>query len=241
MSGETIKTTGIALAIRPWSRTSHVVSWLTPDAGIVATVVKGAVRPKSAFLGQYDLFYTCEVLYYARARGDAHAIREVFPRKLREGLRGNWRATALAGYAADLAMRLTPSSDEAAAWHDLLEALLDRLADGRSDPLDVELLALECDVLRLAGLAPDLSDHDPAREWQPFAIDRGRYGEGRRTVRLPRGAAAALIAPRSDANRNFVLDALWFLGVFYAFHLDFPADVRRTIVQLVAKKRSETK
>ena len=43
MAGETIKTEAICLDIRPWSRTSHVVSWLTP-MGKVATVVKGAVR-----------------------------------------------------------------------------------------------------------------------------------------------------------------------------------------------------
>ena len=54
MAGETIKTEAICLDIRPWSRTSHVVSWLTP-MGKVSTVVKGAVRAKSQFLGQYDL------------------------------------------------------------------------------------------------------------------------------------------------------------------------------------------
>ena len=63
-----------------------MVSWLTPDTGVVSTVVKGAVRPKSAFLGQYDLFYECELVYYVRERGDAHAIREVSPLKMREGL-----------------------------------------------------------------------------------------------------------------------------------------------------------
>ena len=70
MAGEIIKTQGIVLTVHPWSRTSHVVTWLTPDHGPVTTLVKGAVRPKSAFLGQYDLFYTCDILYYARATAD---------------------------------------------------------------------------------------------------------------------------------------------------------------------------
>ena len=69
MAGETTKTEAICLDIRPWSRTSHVVRWMTPD-GPVTTVVKGAVRPKSAFLGQYDLNYTCEIVYYSRAKGE---------------------------------------------------------------------------------------------------------------------------------------------------------------------------
>ena len=46
MAGETTKTEAVCLDIRPWSRTSHIVRWMTPD-GPVTTVVKGAVRPKS--------------------------------------------------------------------------------------------------------------------------------------------------------------------------------------------------
>ena len=93
MAGEIIKTQGIVLSIHPWSQTSHVVTWLTPDHGPVTTLVKGAVRTKSAFLGQYDLFYRCDLLYYARASGDLHALREVTPRNLR-GIRRRPRARA---------------------------------------------------------------------------------------------------------------------------------------------------
>ena len=240
MAGETTKTRGIVLAIRPWSQTSHVVSWLTPDAGVVSTVVKGAMRPKSAFLGQYDLFYECELVYYTRERGDAHAIREVSPLKMRDGLRGRWRETSLAGYAAGLAQRLAPASGESSGWYELLDGLYDRLCQGAPE-LDAELLSLELGALRLAGLAPDLSGFDPRQEWQPFAIDLGRYGEGNRTARLSRGAATALRAPFSENSRNFVLDALRFIGVFYVFHLDLPADVRRSVVQMAAKNKEQRK
>ena len=240
MAGETTKTRGIVLAISPWSQTSHVVSWLTPDSGVVSTVVKGAVRPKSAFLGQYDLFYECELVYYSRERGDAHAIREVCPLKTRDGLRGRWRETSLAGYAAWLASRLAPASGESAGWYALLDSLCDRLSDGEPD-LEAELLSLELGALRLSGLAPDLSAFDPRREWQPFAVDLGRYGEGSRTVRLSRGAASALRAPFAENSCDFVLDALRFLGVFYAFHLDLPADVRRSVVQMAAKNKEQRK
>ena len=83
MAGETVKSEAICLSVRPWSQTSHVVAWLTP-CGKVGTVVKGAVRPKSFFLGQYDLNYTCEILYYGRARGDLHALRDCVPLSRRE-------------------------------------------------------------------------------------------------------------------------------------------------------------
>ncbi|MCL2104026.1 MAG: recombination protein O N-terminal domain-containing protein, partial [Kiritimatiellaeota bacterium] len=82
-----IKTEAVALQIRPWSKTSHIVTWLTPGHGCVVTAVKGACRPKSAFLGQYDLFYTCELLFYRRERGGIHAIRECTPLRRRDPLR----------------------------------------------------------------------------------------------------------------------------------------------------------
>ena len=107
MAGETIKTEAICLDIRPWSRTSHVVSWLTPT-GRVATVVKGAVRAKSQFLGQYDLNYTCDIVYYARAKGELHALRECAPLEMREELREDYRKLALAGYMRRLVAELAP-------------------------------------------------------------------------------------------------------------------------------------
>ena len=102
MAGETIKTPAICLRISPWSKTSHIVTWLTPS-GKVTTLVKGAVRPKSAFLGQYDLNYECEIVYYAKERGEMHAIRECSIIDMRENLRGEWRLLAMAaGLKPDL-------------------------------------------------------------------------------------------------------------------------------------------
>ena len=126
MAGETVKTEATCLRISPWSRTSHVVSWLTPS-GRIATLVKGAVRPKSAFLGQYDLNYTCEIVYYARARGDAHALRECFPLERRDDLRGDYAALAVASYFRALADDLAPQGPDCRDWHDLVVQSLDAL------------------------------------------------------------------------------------------------------------------
>lgn len=219
------------LSVRPWSRTSHVVAWLTPDHGVVSTLVKGAVRPKSAFLGQYDLFYACELLYYARASGELHALREVTPRKLREELRGKWRETALAAYAADLVRALAPPDAESAAWYAFLDAFLDAVPGSAAG-----LVRLEMEVLRLAGLAPDFSDVDPAAEWTPFAVDRGRVGTGLRTVRLAPRTVAALQRPDAAATpADALADAVRFLGVFLSFHLETPPEVRRGLVGLLAR------
>jgi len=239
MAGEIIKTQGIVLAIRPWSQTSHVVTWLTPDHGPVATLVKGAVRPKSAFLGQYDLFYRCDLLYYARASGDLHALREVTPRDLRAHLRGRWRETALAGYAADRVKDLAPANAEAAAWFSFLDALLTRLENtggSRSCATALqELVRLEMEILQLAGWAPDFSNMDPRAEWTPFAVDLGRCGEGARTVRLSPRTVAVLMRPDASGHAlETVKDAVRFLGVFLSYHIERPPDIRRALVSLIS-------
>ena len=249
MAGEIIKTQGIVLAIRPWSQTSHVVTWLTPDHGPVTTLVKGAVRAKSAFLGQYDLFYRCDLLYYARASGDLHALREVTPRNLRERLRGDWRATALAGYAADLVKDLAPANAEAANWYSFLEELLSRLESAGGAQLVApapggtrscasalqELVRLEMGILQLAGWAPDFSNMVPHAEWTPFAIDLGRCGEGARTVRLSPRTVAVLVRPDAPGHAlETVKDAVRFLGVFLSYHIERPPDIRRALVSLIS-------
>lgn len=251
MAGEIIKTDGIVLAIHPWSRTSHIVTWLTPDHGCVTTLVKGAVRPKSAFLGQYDLFYTCDLLYYARARGDLHALRETTPRNLREGLRGRWRETAVAGYAAGLVKDLVPANGESAAWFAFLDSLLTRLESRggaqlvATDPGSSggtrscasalqELVRLEMEILKLAGWSPDFSGMDKSADWTPFAIDHGRCGDGARTVRLSPRTVAVLTRPDAPSHApETVEDAVRFLGVFLSYHLDMPPDVRRSLVTLL--------
>ena len=248
MAGEIIKTQGIVLTVHPWSRTSHVVTWLTPDHGPVTTLVKGAVRPKSAFLGQYDLFYTCDILYYARATADLHALREVTPCTFRENLRGRWRETALAGYAAGLVKDLAPANPEAAAWFSFLDSLLTRLenmggsqlvatAPGGTRPCASalqELVRLEMEILQLAGWAPDFSNMAPHAEWTPFAIDLGRCGEGTRTVRLSPRTVAVLNRPDASGHAlETVKDAVRFLGVFLAFHIERPPDIRRALVSLI--------
>ena len=241
MAGEIIKTEGIVLAIRPWSRTSHIVTWLTPDHGCVTTLVKGAVRPKSAFLGQYDLFYTCDLLYYARATADLHALRETTPRVMRESLRGRWRETALAGYAAGLAKDLAPANGESADWFSFLDSLLNRLESRVGTQLVAsapqELVRLEMEILKLAGWSPDFSGMDPRAAWTPFAIDHGRCGDGTRTVRLSPRTVAVLTRPDAPGHAHeTVEDAVRFLGVFLSYHLDTPPDVRRSLVALISSE-----
>ena len=237
MAGETIKSRAICLDIRPWSRTSHVVSWLTP-MGKVATVVKGAVRPKSAFLGQYDLNYTCDIVYYARARGELHALRECVPVEMREELRGAYRRLALAGYMRRLVAELAPAGEDCRAWYELLRRGLEDLG-----PKTEDLVRFELEVLRLSGLAPDFSKYDKSAEWSAFALETGAFGtDGGRCVRVSRKVADYLArlqrgAVSSAQDLQTPLDAARVISVFYQFHLDCATDVRRTVLGMISSSK----
>lgn len=222
MAGETVSTEAICLSIVPWSKTSHIVGWFTP-LGKVSTVVKGAVRPKSAFLGQYDLNYTCEILYYARAKGELHALRECAPLVMREDLRADYRALAFASYARMLVDRLAPVGPDAGEWYELLT----RTLDGKRDI--VHLIVFELEVLHLLGLMPEIE-----------ADSGGFVLRGERSLPVSREVADFLRNPlRPTENMQIPLDAARVIGVFYTFHVDLPTDVRRTVLGLMTRTKQK--
>lgn len=229
MAGETVKTAAICLAVYPWSRTSHVVSWLT-DIGKVVTIVKGAQRPKSAFLGQYDLNYTCQIIYYARAKGDVHALRECSPVAFREELRSDTGSLALASYFRFLSDSLAPQGPDAAAWFEALQTHLDALAEKKIHPFSL-LLKYEICVLELLGL------------WSGISPEGGTFVlRGERKISVSSEVARCLGAPEKEKNIEVLLDAARVIGVFYTFHVDVSAEVRRSALQIatrtIQKKRS---
>ena len=225
MAGETSKAEAICLDIRPWSQTSHVVTWLT-RGGRVSTLVKGAVRPKSAFLGQYDLNYTCEIVFYSRSRADLHALRECSPLEIREGMRGDYRAIAVAGYFRSLVHDFAPTGPDCGAWYDALSAALDGLSADPGGAATVGgVVRFELAVLGLLGLRPEVEAESGA-----FAL-RGER-------RIPVSAAvAAYIRDPTRPTENFQVprDAARVIGVFYQFHLDCASDVRRSVLKMISK------
>jgi len=189
----------IVLQIRPWSKTSHIVPWLTPDHGRLITSIKGACRPKSPFLGQYDLFYTCHLLFYTREHEGVHIAKECEPHHRRDAIREHWRAAALATYLVELTARALPLREPHADVYKLLSQTLDYLAEHSQSslplqPLPVQpkslqpkslplpllecLIRYELHLLYFLGLLPDLSPcetcHQPHPEWYSFSLSTGR-------------------------------------------------------------------
>lgn len=226
MAGETLKTIAVCLRIAPWSRTSHIVSWLTPDGKIV-TVVKGAVRPKSAFLGQYDLNYTCEILYYARAKGEMHALRECSPISLREEMRRDYRKLALGDYFRTVCEELAPIGEDCKDWYDTLESALNRLSEIEKNAsftdLLKELVDFEMKSLALSGLDPQIE-----AESGSFQL------KGERSIPVDAAVATALKRIREEKSPQIILDAARVVGVFYQFHMDCASELRRNAIRLIS-------
>lgn len=151
-----VKTTAITLRVIPYSNTSHIVTWLTPDFGRVSTMIKGAQRPKSRFLGQYDLFYTCELLFYGRRHGDLYTTRECSPVKTRDRFRYDWRAMAMASYMTDMITRICWSEPAQIELFGLLDYCLDDMDIHGSSRLF--LYWFELKLLEYLGFRPRLRE-----------------------------------------------------------------------------------
>lgn len=150
-----VKTTGLVLRLDPFSKTSQIITWLTPDHGRVVTLAKGAKRRQSLLLGQYDLFHTCEFLFYESARGAMSILKECSPLKTREPLRTDWRACMAASYLCDMLNHLTPSGAAQTGLYDFAEAALDFLGGHGASPAIVHWHEIK--LLHLLGVSPQLS------------------------------------------------------------------------------------
>ncbi len=115
----------IPLACYPYSSTSRIVHWLTRHHGKISTLLKGALRPKSPFLGEYDLFSTSELLYFAKPTNTLHTGKECAMLHHRARFRTDWRAMQTASYLTALFDKTTPDEAPNPELFELYEDLLD--------------------------------------------------------------------------------------------------------------------
>ncbi|MBR1871568.1 MAG: recombination protein O N-terminal domain-containing protein, partial [Kiritimatiellae bacterium] len=196
-----MKTPAIVLAMHPFSQTSRIVTFLAPF-GIVSTLAKGALRPKSHLLGQYDLHYTCELLYHVS--GEMHPLHEVSPIAMRTFLRTDWRANALAAYAAANLLRIVPHAaatlapnPDAENFYSFHESFLDSLsAVSRAPEASLRaLLAYELEFCSLAGVPVALESPAPGQDFVEYRWTPGRTAR----VSLPSALLLRKNANHSDA------------------------------------------
>ena len=233
------KTEAIVLRIRDVSNTSHSVTWLSPEYGKLTTLIKGAARPKSAFLGQYDIGYVCELLFYGRDRGGLHIARECAPVALRDGVRGAWRKTLALLYACDVTCRVAEAGSHSAELYAPLKATLDAIE--RGDDAATLLAWYETRLLVLLGHTPNFvgCPHCAAEGATRFLLSEGRtvcrHCHAERAAALILAPAtvrqmAAWIAcdapPAAAVEARTLTELRRFLGLFMRYHLDIPLSGR---------------
>ena len=144
--------TGIILRTRPLTETSLIVHWLTPDFGRIATVAKGARRPKSPFPGKLDLFYLADFSFSRSRRSELHTLREVSLRETHGAIREDICKLRQAAYAAAFIEQATETETPLPAVFELMRGFLDRLC--RQKPSPQIVFAFELKLLRELGLNP---------------------------------------------------------------------------------------
>lgn len=253
-----LKTPAIVLRQHPYTETSRVVTWLTPDRGRINTLIKGAMRPKSGFLGQFDLFYTCELLYYARTSDGLPITRECSPIATRPALRTNWRACALASYLCALVCRATPAQATRRTLYDWLESALDdAAAQGGSATV---LFWYELDLLHRLGLAPRLAGcrtcgaPPPPSGEAAFAYAEGGWycprcretlATAREQIWVPAGSVRLMLAWQQSETPDAARGAAATfsiqegieraLGLFLAHHVDVPPGPRAAALDILSR------
>lgn len=205
---------GIILRTRPLTETSLIVHWLTPDLGRVATVAKGARRPKSPFAGKLDLFYTADFSFSRSRSSELHTLREVSLQETHSAIREDILKLQQAGYAVAFLEQTTETNTPLPGFFELIRGFLKVLCAHETQPQTI--FALELKLLRELGLAPVFAETrlTPgakkivetliATDWQagarlklsaPQAVELRQFLHGFLIFhlgRLPRGRAALL-------------------------------------------------
>lgn len=148
--------TGLVLRTRPLTETSLIVHWLTASAGRVATVAKGARRPKSPFRGKLDLFYLADFSFNRSRRSELHTLSEVSLRETHTLLRHEFGYLSQASYCATLIEQTTETETELHGIFELMMGLIKHLPTRPAEPQTV--LGFELKLLDQLGLTPSLEE-----------------------------------------------------------------------------------
>jgi DNA repair protein RecO (recombination protein O) len=195
--------TGLILRRRPLTETSLILHWLTPDFGRLATVAKGAQRPKSPFLGKLDVFYIADFSFSRSRRSELHVLREVSLRELHPNLRQNLGLLRLATYATALIEQATETETPLPAIYDLMLRFLKQLREHPAKPQTV--FAFELKLLHELGLEPN---------WEKTRLSAGARKIGRV---LAQGGWPEIA--RLKLSNAQVTELCEYLHVFLTFHL----------------------
>jgi DNA repair protein RecO (recombination protein O) len=215
--------TGLVLRTTPLSETSLIIHWLTPTLGRVATVAKGAQRPKSPFRGKLDLFYAADFSFGRSRRSELHTLREVSLRGTYPALRRELDYLRQVSYCARMVEQTTETETPLPVVYDLMLGLLEHMPSG--PPQLQTVLAFELKLLRELGYEPNL--------------EKSRLTGGAREMVKALAAAAWPENPRLKPSDQQITEIRQFLHGFMIYHLGRIPKGRERALDLTATEFSE--
>ena len=184
------RATGLVLRVFPLTETSLVVHWFSPEAGRIATVAKGARRPKSLFRGKLDLFHLAEFSFQRSRHSDLHTLREVALLDTFPHLRTDVELLDCLARAAKLLNRATEEQTPLPAEFGLMLELVHRLDGGGVGGF--WLSVFEVKFLASQGQAPD---------WAKANLDAGTSAVAARMAKDDWAGLAKLRPSRVQLGR----------------------------------------
>lgn len=143
---------GIICRIRRYGETSLIVHWITEESGRIATMAKGARRPKSAFAGRLDLFVEADISFATNQRSDLHNLREVAVVHRWDKLSTDFQALELASCVVHELELVTEQDTPLDGVYPLFREFL--VTVDRDGPKPRLLLSWEVRLLQLMGVDP---------------------------------------------------------------------------------------
>ena len=122
------RTEAILIDRIPYRETSLIVQWCAPGIGIFRTMAKGAMRPKSPFVGRLDLFVSADVRFVRARSSDLHTLTEVHWTDPRFGLLESYSRLLAATYFVKLVTQVVEQETSIPKAHELLGKALDYLS-----------------------------------------------------------------------------------------------------------------
>ncbi len=146
------KTSAILIGRFKLTETSLIVHWCSEQFGLIKTVAKGALRPKSPFAGRLDLFVSADIRFARSRTGDLHTLTEAAWTEPRLHLRESYSRVLAATYLVKL-IELMVEREAAVpgicallakaldyfATHDPTQELIERFETRLADELGVSM------------------------------------------------------------------------------------------------------
>jgi DNA repair protein RecO (recombination protein O) len=158
---------GLILRTRPFTETSLIVNWLTPELGRLSTVAKGARRTKSPFRGKLDLFYEADFSFHRSRKSELHTLREVVLVETNPAIRQELGYVRQASYCSALIEQTTETQTPIPEIYELFFSFLRALP--QQPPRPRTIFAFEFKLLQILGLTPDVQESKLSAEARTLA------------------------------------------------------------------------